>query len=160
MVYDCITLKTNLFNDQRGTFSELYKFSNLQNFVCKQVNFSSSHKGTLRGLHLAPYAKLVTCIAGQIFDVCIDLREDSPTYLKYFSARLGPNQNNNQIYIPANCAHGFLSVTDSVIVYAQDGEYSKDKDKAVCYKNYGVEWPENPTIISEKDSQVCKQNNR
>lgn len=154
-VQGCKITKTNLFLDERGTFSELYKLSSCKDFDCQQVNFSSSHKGTLRGLHLAPYAKLVTCIIGEVFDVCLDLRENSPTYLEHFAVKLGPNQDYNQIYIPANCAHGFFSTENSTIVYAQDGEYCKNKDKALCYKSYGIEWPENPTIISEKDNQVC-----
>lgn len=154
-VQDCKITKTNLFLDERGVFSELYKLSSSKGFDCQQVNFSFSHKGTLRGLHLAPYAKLVTCIVGEVFDVCLDLRAKSPTYLKHFTIKLGPNQDHNQVYIPANCAHGFLSTEDSVIVYAQNEEYRKDKDRAVCYKSYGIEWPESPTIISEKDNQAC-----
>ena len=153
-VKDCVIIEPNLFSDQRGVFSEIYKLSN-NLFDCKQVNYSFSKKGTLRGMHKAPYSKLITCIEGEIFDVCLDLREDSPTYLKYFGTKLNP-RSMRQLYIPENCAHGFYSTTDSVVIYLQNSEYDPQKDVGVCYKNYNIAWPETPSIISERDSSVCQ----
>lgn len=152
-VRDCFIITPQLFKDERGIFAEIYKNSNNM-FSCAQVNYSFSKQGTLRGMHKAPYAKLITCLQGKVFDVCLDLREDSETYGKYFALNLYPD-SMKQLYIPANCAHGFYSYTDSTVMYLQDGEYRKEADEGFCYKNYGIDWPEEPSIISNRDSSCC-----
>jgi dTDP-4-dehydrorhamnose 3,5-epimerase len=152
-IKDCYLRTPKLFEDNRGIFSELYKMS-LSNFICKQVNYSMSKSGTLRGMHEAPYAKIVACIAGEILDVCVDTRADSPTFMQHFAIKLNP-QSMQQLYIPSNCAHGFYSYTDSLVIYLQDGEYDKNKDIAHCYKKFNIEWPTTPTIISAKDNAAC-----
>ena len=152
-IKDCYLITPKLFEDHRGVFSELYKTS-LSGFICKQVNYSRSQSGTLRGMHEAPYAKIVTCVSGEIFDVCVDTRVDSPTYMQHFAIKLNP-QSLHQLYIPANCAHGFYSYTDSLVIYLQDGEYDKNKDIAHCYKKFNIEWPTTPDFISNKDISVC-----
>lgn len=150
---DCFVVLPDIFYDNRGYFSELYKFST-NNFFAKQMNYSFSKTGTLRGLHRAPYAKLVTCAKGRIFDVCLDLRENSPTYGQHFSIDLDSN-HLAQLFIPAGCAHGFYSYEDSVVMYLQDDEYKKDLDETYCYLNYNIQWPAKPQFISVKDEAVC-----
>ena len=151
-IKDCYILKASIYNDHRGSFSELHKASS-NSFNCKQVNYSFSKSGTLRGLHKAPYSKLVSCVYGKVFDVCVDLRPDSPTYMR--SVYLNLDNNLEQLYIPPNCAHGFYAYTDSIILYLQDGEYQKEKDETFCYKSYNIPWPAKPIFISEKDEKIC-----
>lgn len=106
----------------------------------------------MRGIHVTPYAKLVNCVVGKIFDVCVDLRKNSPTYLKYTSAIL---DGTKQLYIPANCGHGFMALEDyNVVVYLQEGTYDPEVDKSLFWadKTIGVKWPdEEKKIISDKD---------
>jgi len=106
------------------------------NFV--QQNYSySRYKGTLRGLHFQnnPMAqtKLVRCIRGRIFDVVVDIRKKSPTYLKWISVELS-EENKTQILIPKGFAHGFLTLTDNVEVqYEVDEFYSKEHDRSIRF---------------------------
>lgn len=152
-ISDCYLITPKLFKDHRGTFSELYKGSNMH-FDCTQVNYSLSKPGTLRGMHEAPYAKLVTCVLGKIFDVCVDTRPSSPTYLEHFAINLDPN-SMRQLYIPPGCAHGFYSYTDSLVIYLQDGEFDPVTDIGHCYKSFNIDWPSPPSLISEKDRKIC-----
>lgn len=153
-IEECYIIQPNIFTDHRGSFSEIYKKSQID-FETKQVNYSYSKAGTLRGLHRAPYAKLVTCLKGRVFDVCLDLRDNSPTYMQYSYATLD-GENLQQLYIPAYCAHGFYAYENSIILYLQDSEYIKDKDETYCYKSYNIPWPDNPQFISEKDQDICQ----
>lgn len=152
-VLDCFVFAPTMFHDDRGYFSELYKHTT-NKFSAKQMNYSFSKAGTLRGLHRAPYAKLVTCAKGKIFDVCVDLRENSLTYGQNFYIDLDSN-NLAQLFIPAGCAHGFYSYEDSVVIYLQDDEYKKNLDETYCYQNYNIPWPAIPKYISEKDETIC-----
>lgn len=152
-ISECYILQPNIFVDHRGSFAEIYKESQTL-FNAKQANYSFSKAGTLRGLHRAPYAKLVSCLKGRVFDVCVDLRENSPTYKQYTYAVLD-SENLQQLHIPAYCAHGFYAYEDSVILYLQNSEYIKDKDETYCYKSYDIPWPDNPIFISDKDEKIC-----
>lgn len=149
----CVLITPKLFEDHRGIFSELYKSSQID-FKCKQVNYSLSKSGTLRGLHEAPYAKLVTCVVGEIMDVCVDVRKNSPTYLEHFAINLNPS-SMQQLYIPAYCAHGFYSYSDSLVIYLQEGEFDLANDIGHCYKKFNINWPNKPTFISDKDEKIC-----
>ena len=153
VIKDCYILEQNLFLDDRGRFSELYRSSELS-FEPKQISYSYSKLGTLRGLHKTPYAKLVSCLNGSIFDVCVDLREDSKTYMKHIHVDLTAF-NMKQILIPSGCAHGFYAYHDSIVLYLQDDEYQKERDEAFCYKLYDIPWPNYPILISEKDLKAC-----
>lgn len=129
--------------DSRGFFQELYncdKYFPDSRIVWKQVNCSSSKEGVLRGLHLAPYAKLVSCISGRIFDVCLDMRDNSPTKLKYAWVELTAN-NKKQLFVPGGCAHGFLALEDSVIAYLQVGTWTPKEEFNLKYNDFGIEWP-------------------
>jgi len=154
-IKDCIWLEPTQFDDNRGTFCEIFKQSWLPSFKSAQSNYSFSKRGVLRGIHRTPYAKLVTCVKGTVYDVCVDLREDSPTYQQYFGICLSEYVLNS-LYIPPYCGHGFLALEDSILVYQQTEEYDKAKDEAYCYKQYNINWPMEPSIISEKDNGRCK----
>jgi dTDP-4-dehydrorhamnose 3,5-epimerase len=152
-VNDCLLIENLLFKDDRGIFSEIFKLVP-ESFKVKQVNYSYSHKGVLRGLHKTPYAKLVTCVQGKVFDVCLDLRKDSETYKQHQSIILD-SKELNQIYIPPNCGHGFLAYEDSLLIYMLDDRYDPNTDRTYCYNDYGIQWPFKPKIISNKDSKAC-----
>ena len=150
--------------DNRGSFSRQFcKNELLQygiNFDIKQCNISkNNYKGTLRGLHYQlgnfPESKIVTCISGKIYDVIVDIRKDSPTYLQWLSVELS-EFNNNILYIPHGFAHGFQTLVDNSIVYYQLNEFFHIE----CYNGLrwndpklNITWPEyNNIIINERDN--------
>ncbi len=132
--------------DSRGFLCELFnsnvEYPNFPNKKDRQINFSKSKKSVLRGIHIAPFCKLVSVLHGSGQDVIVDLRKDSPTYLNTYSAILSP-ENMTQLFIPANCGHGFLSLEDdTVLVYLQDGNYDPNTHKSVRYDDpdLDVKW--------------------
>lgn len=153
-IVDCKVYYPNLFTDNRGVFTELYKLIDI-NFESKQSNCSFSKLGVFRGIHRTPYAKLVTCVSGVIYDICVDLRKDSQTYNKYFGIYLD-NKSFNTIYIPPYCGHGFLALKDSVVLYSQSDIYNKHTDETYCYKKLNIELPFDPLIMSKKDMLSCE----
>ena len=155
-IADCVTIQYQPFYDNRGIFCELFKESTLAWFKPTQSNYSFSKKGVLRGLHRTPYAKLVTCVYGSVFDVCVDLRENSNTYKQYYSTTLSAN-NHIALYIPPYCGHGFLAIKNSIVIYYQDGEYNHQIDETYCYSNFDIIWPIQPKILSIKDTTSCDQ---
>jgi dTDP-4-dehydrorhamnose 3,5-epimerase len=156
MIDDCYTFIREHLEDNRGYFTELYRSLNFNNFDIKQINVSYSKKNTLRGIHRTPYAKVISCISGKIFDVCVDLRSNSKTYMLNKTAILS-DKNYMSIYIPSYCGHGFLAIKDSIVLYYQSQEYNPIYDETYCYKNYNIEWPKQCQIkyISDKDNGAC-----
>jgi len=149
--------------DQRGTFSRLYcekEFKTvgiIEKFV--QTNFcTNDKKGVLRGLHYQKegYAedKLVACVNGAIFDVCVDLRLNSPTYCKYVSCILSA-ENGKMLYIPKDCAHGYLTLEDnSNLIYLMSEFYAPGSACGYRYDDlrFDIKWPFiDNLIVSEKD---------
>lgn len=124
-----------------------------------QCNISFNKKrGTLRGMHYqaAPYAeaKLVRCTMGAIYDVIIDLRDDSPTFKQWVSVEL-TSENRRALYIPENFAHGFQTLSDNSEVFYQMSEfYHPELAYGVRWDDlaFGIEWPQGPRIISYQDS--------
>jgi dTDP-4-dehydrorhamnose 3,5-epimerase len=162
-IKDVYVIEPETYTDERGKFSRIYcrkEFQSInvdKNFV--QVNHSFTlKKGTIRGLHLQKYpreeAKLVKCIYGKVFDVVVDLRHDSATYLKWVSAELS-KENMKMIYIPEGCAHGFQTLEDnSEMIYLHSEYYSPEHESRIYYNDeqIGIEWPLEVTKISVKDS--------
>jgi len=152
------------FKDERGSFARQFCKKELANVgldteIC-QCNLSKNYKkGTLRGLHFQndpyPETKVVSCMKGAFFDVIVDLRKDSPTYLHWISQELTEN-NNQMLYIPANFAHGFQTLVDDTVVYYQLGNYFVPE----CYDGLrwndpkiGIKWPDcEKRIINERDN--------
>ena len=150
--------KSNVYEDHRGFFKEVYKKKELQN---KQLIFhctSSSKKNVLRGLHLQtknPQAKFLTVIKGKIFDVVLDLRKNSKTFGKHFSVILS-SKSYSSIYIPEGFAHGFCSLDKENIVYYGCSNYrEKNYEIGILWndKDLKIKWPVKIPILSEKDSQ-------
>jgi dTDP-4-dehydrorhamnose 3,5-epimerase len=123
-----------------------------------QMNQSfTAKKGSIRGMHfqLKPFSEiiLVRCIAGEVFDVIIDLREKSATYLKWFGINLSA-QNKKMIYIPEGFAHGFQTLTENAeLVYQHSAYYNPNAESGIKYNDpaVAIKWPLEATEISERD---------
>lgn len=156
-------LEPTVHGDSRGWFYEHYSQKTLAEFgintVFAQDNRSfSAEVGTLRGLHCQtdPMAqtKLVSCTKGEIFDVAVDIREGSPTYLKWVGVTLS-EENKKQFYIPAGFLHGFVTLTPDVeVLYKVDNFYSPENDRSIRFDDpaIGVEWPCEMPVLSQKDA--------
>ena len=151
-----------VFGDERGFFLETYKksdfVSNGINDAFNQDNHSKSTKGVLRGLHFQAFpkaqAKIVRCVRGEIFDVSVDLRKDSPTFSQWVGEILSED-NKHMLYIPEGFAHGFVVLSDvAEIVYKASSEYSKEHDRGVAWNDpdINISWNINFTpVLSDKD---------
>ena len=150
--------------DERGYFSEIFRLSSFAEAVHPvefiQDNQSLSVRaGTIRGLHFqtkpATQGKLVRCLAGRLLDVAVDVRSDSPTYGRWISVELSPEENN-QLWVPVGFAHGFCTLEpNSITSYRVTSFYSREHDKGVAWDDaaFGIEWPEiaDPDTLSAKD---------
>ena len=154
-------IDVKIYGDNRGYFMETYKESDFKeagldyNFV--QDNQSSSRKGVLRGLHFQkthPQAKLVRVLKGEVFDVAVDLRKNSPTYGQWVGVVLS-EENKRQFMIPRGFAHGFVVMSDyAEFAYKCDDLYHPEDEGGIMWNDpaIGIEWPEvGEIILSEKD---------
>ncbi len=160
---DLKIIEPQVFYDDRGYFFESYnqsKFpSELLNYNWVQDNESKSQKGVLRGLHYQvgqfAQAKLVRAIVGEIFDVAVDIRPNSPNYGQWYGEVL-TDQNKKQLLIPRGFAHGFLVLSDEAIFgYKCDNYYSKADEGGILFDDaaINIQWPEIDIafLLSEKD---------
>lgn len=149
--------------DERGLFArtfcaETFAAQGLPS-VYPQCNLSVNHsRGTLRGLHyqLAPRAeaKLVRATRGTVFDVAVDLRPDSPSYLQWASVELCADRRN-AFAIPAGCAHGFLTLEDGCeLIYHMSSIYAPDLARGARWDDplFAIDWPFAPVVIGERDA--------
>ena len=171
-VNDCKIKDVKLFknivhNDNRGSFLESYRQSFFNNNVYEvnflQDNIVYSKKNVLRGLHYQkdnPQGKLVTAVCGEIFDVAVDIRDNSKTFGKWVGEFLS-DKNHHQLYIPPGFAHGYCVLSDYAIVnYKCTNYFYKDDQYGIIWndKSIKIDWPiENP-ILSEKDSKLPQLN--
>ena len=152
-----------VFEDNRGYFMETYNYNDFKEaghdlkFV--QDNQSKSSKGVLRGLHLQinhPQGKLVRVIKGEVFDVGVDLRKDSPTYGEWVGVVLSA-ENNRQLFVPEGFAHGFLVLSDEAeFVYKCTEFYHGDDEGGIMWNDpdIAIEWPLDDideVVLSDKD---------
>ena len=162
----CVALTFKEFHDNRGSFTEAYHYDEFTaaglptNWA--QDNVSNSHKNVLRGLHiqrLRPQGKLVRCLSGAILDVCLDLRQNSPTFMKHHSQTI---YGKEAIYLPPGTAHGFLAMMPNTVVYykctslwdqgSDGGVYALDE-------SLNIQWPNTGHLImSDKDMRLPKVN--
>jgi dTDP-4-dehydrorhamnose 3,5-epimerase len=148
--------------DERGMFARTFDRAMFANAgldpVVDQCSVSFNHRaGTLRGLHYqaAPHqeAKLVRCIAGAIHDVIVDLRADSPTYLRWHAVNLDAT-TRNALYVPPGCAHGFLTLVDNAeVLYQISRPFVPEAARGVRWDDpkLGIRWPMQPTTITARD---------
>lgn len=160
-------LSFNKFQDNRGEFikffsSEEFKKTNLINQI-KQINFSSTKKrGTVRGMHyqLPPFSeiKIVICLTGKVFDVALDLRKNSSTFLKYHGEILS-SEDTSALLIPEGVAHGFQTMSnDSNLLYLHNQEYKPAFESGISPidSSLNIVWPEKISLISERDKSFVK----
>lgn len=164
LLKDCYIIEPTIFNDDRGYFYEKFnekKFEELTglngHFV--QDNISKSSYGVLRGLHLQKaehaQAKLVSCLEGCVYDVAVDLRENSPTFGKWFGIELS-DENKLQFYVPRGFGHGFSVLSETAIFsYKCDNFYNKESEGGILWNDpeLNIDWklPLDEIILSEKD---------
>ncbi|MHA8057400.1 dTDP-4-dehydrorhamnose 3,5-epimerase [Aquirufa nivalisilvae] len=156
-------VKPQLLRDERGLFTRTFckkEFAEIgfeKDFV--QFNHSfNSKKGTLRGMHFqeAPFTetKLIRCVEGRVWDVAVDLRKESKTYLQYFGIELS-KENMHSVLIPDGFAHGFLTLEDnSSLIYHHTEFFTPNKDRGILYNDPSIciKWPIPISFISKKDT--------
>jgi len=156
----------NVFGDDRGYFCETFRDSFFREKVCDtefiQENESKSSYGVLRGLHfqLPPFAqsKLVRVIVGEVLDISVDIRIGSPTYGKYVSVKLS-DHNKRQVFIPRGFAHGYIALSDSVILnYKVDNYYSPESEGSIYFNDQtlNIDWKIkfDDILLSVKDKEA------
>lgn len=164
-IKDLVIIHPDVFGDNRGWFTESYhaqKYSELGidiEFIQDNHSFSAT-KGTLRGLHFQTgemaQSKLVRCTKGKLYDVAVDLRKGSPTYLKSFGIELS-EENHLQLFVPKGFAHGFVTLVENTeIQYKVDAYYCKSADGGIRYDDPDINfnWSEvlkGEPVLSEKD---------
>jgi dTDP-4-dehydrorhamnose 3,5-epimerase len=157
------TIDLEPIGDSRGYFSRFWCGRELDDqglgFEIAQINSSyNATAGTVRGFHYQqdPHseAKVVSCTSGRIYDVAVDARPDSPTYLDWFGIELSAN-DNRQLFIPPGFAHGYQAlVDDSQLLYVVSEFYAPDSESGLRYDDpaIGVSWPHQVTSVSDKDA--------
>lgn len=160
-------VEPKVFGDHRGWFMETYKEDTLKALGIASAFLQDNHSyskevHTLRGLHFqaGPYAqtKLVRCTRGRIFDVAVDLRKESSSFLQWVGIELSA-ANKKQLLVPKGFAHGFLTLTEDVEVqYKVDAPYSAEHDCGICWNDstIAVQWNlgANKPTLSEKDNSA------
>ncbi len=155
-----ITSESNM--DSRGFFVRVWdRDSLLKNFNLIQSSFVlNPQKNTLRGLHFQrfPYSenKIVQCVSGKVFDVIVDLREESDTFREHLEVILGPDENFIGVLIPIGCAHGYLTLEENTsLIYFMDKEYFPESAQGLLWNDplLSIRWPNHPKLISERDSK-------
>ena len=156
-----LIVELDVFDDRRGLFAETYHKQRYAaagiavDFV--QDNFSRSSRGTVRGLHYQiehAQGKLVQVIAGEVFDVAVDMRRDSPHFGRWTGVRLS-SQKFRQLYIPPGFAHGFCVLSETADMwYKCTDTYHREHERTLLWNDpqIGVEWPiDGVPVLSEKD---------
>ena len=154
----------DVFRDERGEFVVNWKpdeFASrgLETTIAQGSGALTLERGSIRGLHYqaAPFeeAKVVRAVRGVVFDVAVDLRPDSPTYLKWVGAELLA-ANRFMMYIPKGCAHGYQTLVDETeVFYSVSAPYSPPHQRGVRWDDpaFGIKWPlGSPTRIHERDA--------
>jgi dTDP-4-dehydrorhamnose 3,5-epimerase len=161
-VHGACTIDLEPHSDDRGFFARVWCHKEFENRGLRselaQVNVSSNRlRGTLRGMHfqVAPFqeAKVIACLRGALFDVVLDLRPDSPTYLQWASAELTAD-NRRMLYVPPGCAHGFQTLADDTdLLYLISEFHSPAHARGVRFDDeaFRIEWPLPVSIISDRD---------
>lgn len=162
-IKDVYIIEPKVYGDNRGYFMETYKEESFKeaglNYTFVQDNESRSKKGVLRGLHFQktyPQAKLVRVLEGEVFDVAVDLRKDSPTYGKWVGVVLSA-ENKKQFMIPRGFAHGFVVLSDTAtFCYKCDELYHPEDEGGIMWndKDINIIWPyEGEILLSVKDKK-------
>jgi len=162
-IQGCFIIQPRVFEDSRGFFLETYqeeRYAKMLNtelpFV--QDNHSRSQVGVLRGLHFQktkPQGKLVRVVCGEVFDVAVDVRPDSPTFRQWQGVYLS-EQNKKQLWVPPGLAHGFAVVSEIADLEYKCTDYYDPADEACLAWDdpvLNIDWPINNPILSDKDKR-------
>ena len=165
---EVLVFEPDVFSDERGYFFETWnskRYAGVQiPETFAQDNVSFSCKGTVRGLHFQhPHeqGKLVTVLAGEVLDVAVDIRAESPTFGKWIGVKLSQN-NHRQMYIPPGFAHGFCVVSDTAIFcYKCTDYYNASTDKGIIWNDpdLAIDWPVENPLLSDKDAHLSTLKN-
>jgi dTDP-4-dehydrorhamnose 3,5-epimerase len=157
-----LLFQPKVYEDERGSFSETFNqqiSESIGGDAFVQDNESHSKRGVLRGLHyqvIQPQGKLVRVVAGEVFDVIVDLRKYSPTFGKHCSVTLS-GHNKRILWVPKGFAHGFLTLSDwAVLAYKCTDRYSPQHERTLIWNDpaLGIEWPTNGNpLLSPKDAR-------
>ncbi|MDE1844367.1 MAG: dTDP-4-dehydrorhamnose 3,5-epimerase [Thaumarchaeota archaeon] len=161
---EIILVDAQAFSDERGFFMESFKESvfsaNGINTKFVQDNYSHSIKGVLRGLHYQKdpkaQAKLVIVARGEIFDVAVDIRKNSPTYGRWVGEILS-DKNHQLLYIPEGFAHGFCVLSDTAdVLYKINSEYSPEHERGILWndQDISIKWPTEKPVMIKKDLEL------
>ncbi len=163
---DVLIFEPKVFGDERGFFFESFNHKLFEEAVGYPVTFvqdnhSKSSKGVLRGLHyqLPPHAqgKLVRCVAGEVFDVAVDIRKSSPTFGKWVGVHLS-GENKRQLWIPEGFAHGFVTLSETAeFLYKTTNYYAPQSEGSIRWDDsqVDIEWPiEGELSLSKKDQEA------
>lgn len=162
---DVLIFEPKVFGDERGFFFESFNHKLFEEAVGYPVTFvqdnhSKSSKGVLRGLHyqLPPYAqgKLVRCVAGEVFDVAVDIRKSSLTFGQWVGVHLS-GENKRQLWIPEGFAHGFVTLSDTAeFLYKTTDYYHRESEGAIAWNDHelNIQWPVEHVLLSEKDQNA------
>jgi len=156
-----LIIEPDVFGDERGYFLETYRANRYTEAGLKvkfvQDNLSYSQRGVLRGLHFQhPHAqgKLVTVLAGEVFDVAVDIRRGSPTFGEWTGVTLSA-KNHRQLWVPGGFAHGFCVTSESALfMYKCTDYYHPETEHCIRWndESIAIEWPVKAPVISAKDS--------
>lgn len=161
----CIELSPH--RDERGEFTRLFCARELEEIghtkKIVQINHSMNRtKGTIRGLHFqfppSPEIKIVTCMSGRVFDVIVDIRKNSPTFLSWYGQELS-QATRRMLYIPAGFAHGFQTLEESTeLLYLHTEFFSSSNEGGLRYddERVGIQWPLEATEVSARDRSLHK----
>lgn len=157
----CFEIQPRIMDDSRGRFVKVFhekEFSarGLETKFTEEY-YSHSNKGVVRGMHFQTppeeHVKMVYCVQGEVFDVVLDLRVDSPTYGTALTFKLSA-ERGNIIYIPKGMAHGFCATSDvATMVYKVSSVYAPNNDSGVLWSSVDVDWPVQDPVVSDRDAK-------
>lgn len=156
-----LILERPTFDDERGFFRETFRKSELEEVLGKpwvpaQENHSRSKKKVLRGIHVAPWSKLIYVPRGEVYEVVVDLRKNSPTFKKWISINLGES-NRVKLFVPAHCGNAFYILSDKAdYTYQVDQEWETGQEKEIKWNDpdIAIKWPDQNPIISDRDKNA------
>lgn len=158
-------IEPELVSDERGVFrrhfcSEEFAAHGIETRVMQGNVSENPHLHTLRGFHyqLAPHAegKTISCFSGALYDIIVDLRPDSKSFLQWVAVTLDA-KDRSSLYIPPGCANAYLTIVpDTVVHYYMSKLYTPDSYRGFCYNDpsFNFKWPANPQLISDRDRNL------
>ncbi|HHV10268.1 MAG TPA: dTDP-4-dehydrorhamnose 3,5-epimerase [Clostridiales bacterium] len=160
-----LLIKPFVAYDERGYFlkdysAEVFRENGIEHEL-KEVFYTKSYKGVIRAIHFQrekQQAKLVRCVMGRVYDICVDLRKDSKTFGRWVGYELS-EENKNQLLIPEGCGHGYLVLENSIVSYKCDEKFYGEYDDGIIWsdKDINITWPLSEVeelIISDKDKKL------